>query len=107
MNQNFFTFLSAGEIVFGELVVVEPECDPNTMGDIDGNGTVDFSDFLILSGNFGQTVEPCTGGDINGDGEVTFAVVGLGNNIAGKRDGDRVGGIRVRARRRPHPRRPR
>ena len=27
-------------------------CNPNTMGDIDGDGTVAFADFLILSSNF-------------------------------------------------------
>lgn len=31
-------------------------CDPNSMGDLDGNGTVEFADFLILSGNFGSTL---------------------------------------------------
>ena len=31
------------------------EVAPGTDGDLDGNGTVNFADFLILSANFGQT----------------------------------------------------
>ena len=41
-------------------------------GDVDGNGIVEFGDFLTLSGNFGQQVEPGTGGDFDNDGTVTF-----------------------------------
>ena len=41
--------------------------------DIDGDGQVGFSDFLILSGNFGTDVDPGTGGDIDGNGKVEFA----------------------------------
>lgn len=41
--------------------------------DINGNGEVDFADFLILSGNFGQNVEAGTLGDIDGNGTVEFA----------------------------------
>ncbi len=41
-------------------------------GDIDDDGTVTFADFLILSANFGQTVDPGTNGDIDGDGTVAF-----------------------------------
>lgn len=41
--------------------------------DFDQNGTVEFSDFLILSGQFGNTVDPPgTPPDINGDGTVNF-----------------------------------
>lgn len=42
-------------------------------GDIDGNGKVEFADFLILSGNFGNEVDPGTNGDIDGNGKVEFA----------------------------------
>ena len=42
-------------------------------GDIDGDGQVQFSDFVILSENFGMQVEPGTNGDIDGDGEVQFS----------------------------------
>ena len=39
------------------------------LADIDGNGTVGFSDFLILSANFGQQEAE---GDLDDDGEVGF-----------------------------------
>lgn len=46
-------------------------CSPN-LGDIDGNGTVEFADFLVLSSNFGSP-----GGSADGDadcsGDVAFA----------------------------------
>ncbi len=41
-------------------------------GDVDGNGVVEFEDFIILSTNFG-TNQPWTGGDFDGDGLVAFA----------------------------------
>jgi len=56
---------SSGSIVFGEPSVGIP-------GDIDGDGTVGFPDFLILSNSFGQTVEAGTMGDFDGDGSVAF-----------------------------------
>ena len=40
-------------------------------GDLNGNGSVDFSDFLALSANFSQAA-PYSGGDIDGDGTVAF-----------------------------------
>lgn len=46
---------------------------PDLPADIDGDGIVGFSDFLILSENFGQDVEPGTLGDIDGNGTVEFA----------------------------------
>ena len=57
----------------GSLVFGPP--DPGTcgQGDLDGNGTVEFADFLILSGNFGQAVATCEEGDIDGNGTVDFA----------------------------------
>ena len=42
-------------------------------GDLDVDNEVGFSDFLILSGNFGNADVGYTGGDIDGDGEVAFA----------------------------------
>jgi hypothetical protein len=47
-------------------------CDPNTQGDLDGDGQVQFSDFIILSANFGTSVTSHTEGDINCDGTVGF-----------------------------------
>ena len=41
--------------------------------DINGNGEIDFADFLILSGNFGETVSGgLSDGDLDGNGEVDF-----------------------------------
>lgn len=40
------------------------------LGDIDGNGVVEFADFLILSSNFGKETDQ---GDLNSDGRVDFA----------------------------------
>lgn len=48
------------------------DCPLGSLGDIDCNGTVEFNDFLILSGNFGMDVDPGTGGDFDGDGSVQF-----------------------------------
>ena len=58
-----------------EAIVVEPEpaCDPNSQGDLDGNGTVEFADFLVLSNNFGNEVADHTLGDIDCNGSVEFA----------------------------------
>ena len=54
----------------GTVASVDP---PALQGDIDGDGSVGFSDFLVLSANFGQTVDVGTGGDIDGDGNVAFS----------------------------------
>lgn len=51
----------------------EPTCDPNTGGDLDGNGMVEFADFLILSNGFGTEVADHTEGDIDCNGTVEFA----------------------------------
>lgn len=42
------------------------------VGDIDGDGEVAFGDFLILSGAFGNSVDPGTGADLDGSGEIDF-----------------------------------
>ena len=42
-------------------------------GDIDGNGKVEFADFLRLSAAFGSDVAPGTPEDIDGSGTVDFA----------------------------------
>lgn len=56
-------------------------------GDVDGNGKVEFADFLILSDNFGKEVSERGEGDLNGDNRVDFADFLLlsddfGNSIA-------------------------
>lgn len=45
---------------------------PSLPGDIDGDGMVAFSDFLILSTNFGMAGGPADG-DVDGDGQIAFA----------------------------------
>ena len=51
-------------------------------GDIDGDGTVQFPDFVILANNFGKTVPANTLGDLDGDGIVQFPdFVILANNF--------------------------
>ena len=62
------------------------ECNPNSQGDLDGNGTVEFADFLILSGNFGTGVASHSEGDIDCNGMVEFADFlvlsgNFGNNV--------------------------
>ena len=48
-------------------------CNPNTQGDFDGSGMVDFGDFLVLSRNFGQAVTSHLEGDIDCSGTVNFS----------------------------------
>ena len=64
---------------FGHRIAYVPggveACDAGTMGDIDGSGDVGFSDFLILSANFGNEA-PGAGhslGDIDCSGDVGFS----------------------------------
>ena len=42
------------------------------LGDVNGDGLVDFSDFLILSGNFGKEDVAPDSGDLDGDRAVGF-----------------------------------
>ena len=64
-------------------------CNPNTQGDLDGNGSVEFADFLALSTNFGSDVTSHTEGDINCNGSVEFAdFLVLSTNF-----GQTVGGV--------------
>jgi hypothetical protein len=64
-----WTFDAAtGSIVFGP-----PGPSGCASGDLDGNGKVEFADFLVLSGNFGQAVGTCAEGDIDENGTVEFA----------------------------------
>ena len=57
---------ASGSIVFGDIA-------PGLAGDINGSGTVDFADFLILSSNFGTMVAANMDGDLDGDGSVAFS----------------------------------
>lgn len=43
-------FPSKQASLWGELIAPPSTCDPNSGGDLDGNGKVEFADFLILSG---------------------------------------------------------
>lgn len=51
-------------------VVQPPMCEPN-QGDLDGDGSVTFADFLLLSANFG--VQDAAVGDVDCNGMVDFA----------------------------------
>lgn len=63
-----------GEIVFGGLVEpAAPTCNAETQGDVDGNGTVEFADFLVVSANFGAAVDSHAAGDLDCNGTVEFA----------------------------------
>lgn len=48
-------------------------CDPSSGGDVDGNGAVEFADFLRLADNFGRDVGSHKDGDIDCNGTVEFA----------------------------------
>ncbi len=61
---NLFGFLANGEATI---------CNAESLGDINGNGEVGFDDFLVLSQNFGQSVDDHTMGDLDCDGSVQFA----------------------------------
>jgi|GEM_PF-4220942 len=52
---------------------VESMCSPDSQGDLDGNGRVEFADFLALSANFGNEVGSHAEGDIDCSGSVDFA----------------------------------
>jgi len=69
---------ATGSLVFGALSA----CNPNTQGDLDGNGAVEFADFLAMSANFGNAVGSHTEGDIDCNGTVEFAdFLVLSNNF--------------------------
>lgn len=51
-------------------------------GDLNGDGTVAFTDFLMLANNFGEQVATYREGDVNCDGEVAFTdFLQLANNF--------------------------
>ena len=49
--------------------IIDPDAVDELIGDIDGSGTVDFADFLILSSQFGSDAQES---DLDGDGVVGF-----------------------------------
>ena len=52
------------------------------LGDLDDSGDVGFADFLLLSNNFGESVDAYEDGDINCSGTVDFAdFLVLSNNF--------------------------
>lgn len=66
-------------------------CDPTTQGDTDGNGTVDFADFIVLSRNFGQAASTHTEGDIDCSGTVDFNdFITLSSNFGGTTESQAV-----------------
>ena len=57
-----------------ELWVIRGDNDSAELkGDINNDGTVGFSDFLLLSSNFGRVDASPSDGDLNDDGKVDFA----------------------------------
>ena len=62
-------FVGLSEVIF--FGAGSETCVPGN-GDLDGNGKVEFADFLTLSGNFGNAADSA-GGDIDCDGQVAFA----------------------------------
>ena len=67
--ESFVSMRSAG--VLFELQPEEVPCEPN-QGDFDGNGSVEFADFLLLSSNFGQP-GTASEGDADCNGQIEFA----------------------------------
>ena len=84
------SFAPWGAVGHGRLAFVGEGsvCNPDTLGDLDGNGTVEFADFLTLSANFGNAVEGHEQGDIDCSGTVEFAdflvlSANFGNTVGG------------------------
>ena len=63
----------ADDYMLTSLIAGMGSCDPNSLGDLDGNGMVEFADFLVLSANFGTAVNSHELGDIDCSGMVDFA----------------------------------
>jgi len=53
------------------LFAIEVDDEAPPVGDVDGNGAVDFSDLLIVLSNWGPCGDPCPA-DVDGDGNVGF-----------------------------------
>jgi hypothetical protein len=63
---------------------VQPSQHVPLAGDADGDGAVGFSDFVVISNNYGATGATAATGDLNGDGIVDFADFVLLSNNYGK-----------------------
>lgn len=63
-----------GSVVYGAGAPPVDMCMPanELLGDLNGDGMVDFPDFLTLSSNFNQETDSYADGDINCDGTVGF-----------------------------------
>ncbi len=57
---------------------------PQSVGDLDNDGEVQFTDFLMFSESFGKDVDPFTSGDLDGDGMVSFEDFLVFSNNFGK-----------------------
>ena len=74
------------------LTCVVPQ--PEIVGDLDGNGTVEFADFLTLAANFGLEVETYAEGDTNCNGVVDFDdFLRMGNNFGGSTPREAVANV--------------
>ena len=77
-NQNDLTDFGRllGDGVFGWKVLsgsATPMCDPDTLGDVDDDGTIAFEDFQVLSANYGRRLVGHDLGDVDCNGRVAFA----------------------------------
>ena len=68
---SFNCLFCTGACVAGAIDDVLAELN-SVKGDTDGNGQVEFTDFLVLSANFGQAGN-YTQGDFDCDGQIEFA----------------------------------
>jgi|GEM_PF-5803704 len=66
-------FVRDGVFVAPEPVATCVVPEGGILGDLDGDGSVAFADFLAMSENFGATDQPYENGDIDCDGTIAFA----------------------------------
>ena len=77
-----------------QLLTCDLGVEPNLVADLDCDDTVGFSDFLLLSDSFGETVEPAgSAADLDNDGTVGFGDFSIlssnyGNRVADPTDSD-------------------
>ena len=68
-----FLFVAENQENGQELWIIGPEQSQTLPGDANGDGQVQFADFLILSANFGRDNATEAQGDFDGDGKVQFS----------------------------------